>query len=134
MWWVQGQMSLKEALKRGLEIVPTCKALCYVDFRSGLVLGKASRRVVPQEEFDRMADSAARLFCRDAGLTRLSASGAGLDQFAVLGRAALHVFARAMDEPDHALCYHCGLWGDMSSIPDAVRAHRESVAQSFSDT
>lgn len=121
-------MNLSDALDQGLKLVPTCSALCLVDFQAGLVLGKASIKPVPQEHFDKLADRAARLFSDDLRLTQLSGAEE-LDQFAVYAGDVLQVYARAPNEPEQALCYQCRPEGDAAAIFHSVRLHRNNVAE-----
>lgn len=121
-------MFLNSALDQGLDLVPTCVSLCLVDTRAGLVLGKSSAKPVPQERFDEMADCAAMLFSQDLGLIGLSGKE-DLDQFSVYSPQGLQVYARAPNEPDQVLCYQCGVGGDAVAITNAVRFHRNNVAE-----
>ena len=121
-------MFLSNALDQGLDLVPTCKALCLVDISAGLVLGKSSINSTPQEQFDKMADCAATLFSDGLGLIRLSAKGE-LDQFSVYGQTGLQIYVRAPNEPDHVLCYQCDLTGNVTAIVRAVRSHTNNVAE-----
>ncbi len=121
-------MFLSNALDQGLDLIPTCEALCLVDMRAGLVLGKSSVRSVPQEEFDRLADCAAMLFSDELGMSRLTGSTL-MDQYSVHRPDGLLVFARAPNEPDHVLCYRCGPDGDLTAINNSVRTHRNNVAE-----
>ncbi len=126
-------MALSEALREGLETIPGCRSVCYVDMRAGLVLGAQSHKPCPQERYDRMADMAARLFSEGVlSLVEHAAETAPDTEFTVCDPSGATVFVRGTEEPDHALCCQCDLPVDPPEISDAMRSLRRKVTHVFS--
>lgn len=112
-------MSLRNALDSALETVPDCRAICYVDLSTGLVLASSLRIRLPQEHLDRVAQVGADLVdkCPD--------NSAIVTLFA---RNDLFAFTRLDGNADHMLCYDCGAHCDHDMITKAISQSRKQIA------
>ena len=125
-------MSLKDALVAGLETVPDCEAVCYVDMSSGLVLGSHGRSRKPQEFYDRMGAFATRVLTNAALSNLAETHGGGTDGCVVIfGARNTHVFVKSKTFNDHALCYMCATTAEPDALTIGVIENRETVANAF---
>lgn len=123
-------MSLKEALNRGLNDIPGCRTVCYVDMPSGLVLSSSSRRPRPQEVLDRIAVLAGKLF-QSEGFAAVADGPDKARQFTVFGQENMQVFVQPQNDPEHVLCYVCDMDADPDLVAEQVKSHRALVAEVF---
>ena len=124
-------MGLKAALSIGLNAVPECTALCYVDMSADLVLATEARRRRPQEVFNSLC-ALARDVLQQGPAQRLAKDATGSADIAVLaGERGTLVFTRAHGHEGHALCLLCDPTEDVDNLGDQTRAMREAVANAM---
>lgn len=131
-------MSLNDALDAGLQNVPGCRAVCYVDMKSGLVLATRSIKPYPQEVLDSFASITTQLVnspvlaaMRNPVSNAGTSGGDGKDVCVVFGQTGLNVFIRAPKFPDHALCYICNETMRPEDVLAKVKQNQDDVAGAF---
>ncbi len=117
-------MHFRTALGRGLETVPDCRAVCYVDLTSGLVLASSLRSYLPQEQLNLVATVGADLIESGARYAAAgpsaAAGGCAPSIVTVHGKTDLFVYVRLKEEDAHMLCYCCGPDAGSGQVMDAV--------------
>ena len=130
-------MPLKDALIAGLETVPQCETICYIDMDSGLVLASHSRQHRPQEFYDKTASLATRLMQSPSLADRFDKldDNNKIDDddrnIFVFGQNRTHVFVKAKTFPNHAICYMCARSAETQTLSDAVAKNRETIANAL---
>ena len=129
-------MSLKDALVAGLDAVPECQTICYVDMSSGLVLASQGRSRRPQEFYDKIASLAAS-FLQSPTMAEMAKSMAIVTEpesspcICLFGGDQTHVFVKAKSFPEHAICYMCSPTVNPDALSAAVMENREIVANAM---
>jgi hypothetical protein len=124
-------MSLKDALIAGLDTVPGCETICYVDMASGLVLASHCYTRRPQEFYDKIASFATKLMQSPSLVGPSGKIEADEKCIFVLGHNRTHVFVKAMTFPEHAICYMCANSDDTDALSAAVTLNRETIANAM---
>lgn len=121
-------MTLKKVLHAGLDALPECRTIAYVDMPSGLVLASASLTPVRQEALDKLAVAAATLLESPALAGMGCGAPGGARPVAMIGRGKACLFLRALSFPEHALCYMCDETALGADLHDRIARHRDAVA------
>ena len=124
-------MSLKDALIAGLDTVPGCETICYVDMASGLVLASHCHTRRPQEFYDKVASLATKLMQSPSLAGPSGNIDADEKSLFVLGHDRTHVFVKAKTFPEHAICYMCTNSADTDALSVAVTMNREIIANAM---
>lgn len=128
-------MSLNDALEHGLKDVPGCRAVCYVDTTSGLVLATRAVKPYPQEVLDSFASITSQLVNSPAlsSMRGQLSDGESKDNDVcmVFGQTGLNIFVRAPKYPEHALCYICNETTNPDEILAKVWQNQDNVAGAF---
>ncbi|MFZ1727733.1 MAG: hypothetical protein WBO29_07035 [Albidovulum sp.] len=124
-------MSLKDALIAGLDTVPGCETICYVDMDSGLVLASHCHIRRPQEFYDRIASLATKLMQSPSLADPSGKVDTDEKSIFVFGHDRTHVFVKAKTFPEHAICYMCASNADTDALSAAVMTNRETIANAM---
>lgn len=105
------RMNVAERLNEFRDEVPGCEAIAFADISTGLVLCASSGRKMPQEWFDRMCQTAAKLldgaFARQASGLKSDGGADGAREAIQLIEGEFRLFLRSEAVPNEALCCVC---------------------------
>ncbi len=123
-------MSLDEVLNTGLETIPGCKSLCYVDLPTRLVLVSKSHKPQPQEVYDRIAGKARQMF-QGQGITSVIPAEADARRLFFFHKSEVQVFTQPVGDPEHALCCVCDATADLAVIAEQLETTGARFAEAF---